>query len=291
MVFHRRPSADQSIDRIPRLRAESRKHLRDAGISTLSQIAAMQASDLRRFRGIKSSAEGIHAQVKALIDEQPVWYRPLPERLITGGWMMDIETVMPDNQDVWSIGWCDCAGDVKNTQTVQIVVVNPRLNAAYGQRLVTLELGDGASVFVVPDPDSAWRVFAEAVTKVGTVPDAHPIFHWSPFDHAVMKAYAPEDVKRGLSGRMVDLCHAFDQTVKCPIPRLSLKVVAPHIAPGFDWAEEADVFWAARNYHLWLVDGYAGALARACSYQRDDVIALRLVWEWLVNNHPEPTDR
>jgi predicted RecB family nuclease len=44
---------------------------------------------------------------------------------------------------------------------------------------------------------------------------------------------------------------------------------------------------AYMDYGRWLSSGDEEALARACSYQQDDVRALGLVWRWLVDNAPE----
>lgn len=257
----------QPISLLPHLHKSAIRDLHTRGITTLEQIAAMSISELRQIKGIKTSAEAIRAHAQAFTTNQPVWFGALPEILLEGGWMMDIETVMPENALVWSIGWCDVMGRYDS------VVVN-----AYHDPCTKVE--GGRTIQIVDDADEAWRVFALGVD------DGRPVFHWSQFDHGVMKRHAPVDVRERLNGRMIDLLGVFDKTVKLPLRSSSLKKVAPHVSSGMAWVGSADALIAHRDYQEWLETGDQHALAQACRYQYGDVVALWRVWEWLISAHP-----
>lgn len=251
---------------LPGLRRDARLALYAAGIFTVEQIAALQPEALRQFKGIKTTAHALHASARAFAANEPVWYNALPDGCRHDGYRFDLETI-PYNGMPWSLGWSDESG------AVQIALVAPGVAAH------TLDLHDGQRVTVVPDSDSAWRVFVESVSR-----DGRPIYHWTGFDAAIMRVTAPQDVKARLLDRMHDLHHSFNQSVRLPVSSTSLKVIARYFR--FDWT--GSDFWqdAYFNYVGWLRGGDVRLLAEACTYQRDDVAALGVVWRWLAANGP-----
>ena len=246
------------------LRSDTRAHLLAAGILTLDQIVALQPEDLCQFRGIKATAPRLHAHARAWVEQQPIWYNPLPVICRQEGFMFDLET-NPWTGEPWSLSWSWGTGEV----SIALVALD--------QQPRTLRLPDGQRVTVVPHWEDAWRVVADAVGK-----DECPIYHWSGFDAGVMRQTAPPDVKLRLNDRMVDLLKAYNQTVRLPISSASLKVVAGYL--GFRWSAYDDWQQAYKDYQRWLRKPDSQALMRACCYQRDDVLALGLVWQWLVEN-------
>ena len=246
------------------LRADTRAHLLEAGITTLEQIVALQPEDLCQFRGIKRTAPRIHAHARAWVEHQPIWYSPLPAHCHQEGFMFDLET-NPWSGEPWSLSWS------WGTGTVSIALVAPN------HAPCTLPLPDGQDVVVVPHWEDAWRVVAEAVGDEGC-----PIYHWSGFDAGVMRQTAPLEVRQRLDGRMVDLLKAFNATVRVPVSSSSLKVVAGYL--DFRWSAYDDWQQAYLDYKRWLRQQTDHDLMRACTYQRDDVLALGLVWQWLVKN-------
>lgn len=241
------------------LSQQAKDQLRASGITSLSQIAEMQPDDLKRVRGIKTTAPAVHAQARAHVEKRAVWFEPLPEACFQSGIMFDLETD-PYTQKPWSWGWCDADG---NTQVI--------LTA---HRAETVPLGDNRVIYTVRDTDAAWRLFSELN------PDAGKIYHWTGYDSGVMRANAPYDVKARLDARMYDLHRVYKRCVRFPVNGASLKVVAPYL--GFKWAEY-DAWDAAYNdYRRWLSSGDLDALRRSCNYQQADVQALAVVWNWLV---------
>ncbi|MBE2270696.1 MAG: ribonuclease H-like domain-containing protein [Anaerolinea sp.] len=244
---------------------QAREHLQANGITSLHQIAAMQPDDLRRFKGIKSTAPAIHACARAYVEERAIWFSPLPGDCLENGIMFDIETD-PFTGRVWSWGWCDHDGNAQN-----IIVAHRNGEAT---------LPDGRVMITVQDGDTGWRLFSELN------PLAARIYHWTGFDAGVMRAQAPDEVKEQLDMRMYDLHHSYKSCVRFPVYGASLKVVARWL--GFEW-DEYDAWDAAyRDYRQWLLDDDPYALMRAANYQRADVVALAIMWKWLTENRSEP---
>jgi predicted RecB family nuclease len=256
---------------LSRLRRDTLEDFTAAGIKTLDQIVAMQPDDLRGFRGIKTSANAVHAHARAWVEERPAWYGALhPSCRMRPGYF-DIETRVEGQNvgEVWSIGWRDYEGDIQNVIVSSVADVTP------------ITLPDQRTITLVPDAASAWRVFAASASVC-----EQPIFHWTSFDAAVMKRTAPRDVTRLLSPYLCDLCKVFDDAVKLPVKGVSLKTVAPYL--GFAWQGYEDWYAAWSDYLKWQRTGSIDALASATAYQRDDVEAMVVVQRWLAANAPEP---
>lgn len=252
---------DFPLHLISGLSRQAREQLHAHGITSLRQIAAMQPDDLRQFKGIKSTAPAIHACARAYVEARPVWFSPLPAECLQTGIMFDIETD-PYTGRTWSWGWCDHDGAARN-----IVVAH---------RDGRVELPDGRVIITVRDTDEGWRLFAELN------PTAPRIYHWTGFDAGVMRAQAPDETRERLDPRMYDLHHSYKACVRFPVYGASLKVVARYL--NFQW-DEYDAWDAAyRDYQRWLLDDDLYALTRAANYQRADVVALAVVWQWLNEN-------
>lgn len=251
------------------LRTTTQEDFAEAGIQTLDQIVAMKPEDLRAFRGIKTTAHGFHASARAWVEEKPIWYGPLHSLCREKPIYFDIETI-PYKKPVWSIGW-----GVEG-EPIQVIIVNrvPKVQ--------TRMLHNGTEVTLVPDADSAWRFFAQSISK-----NDAPIFHWTPFDATNLKTEAPSDVRTQLLPRLHDLSRSFDGTVKLPTRGISLKTVGAYL--GFSWRGYDDWFAAYTDYQKFLNHHDFKALASACAYQQDDVSAMMIVRRWLVDNAPSET--
>ncbi len=244
------------------LSQQARDHLKTSGVTNLRQIADMRPDELKRFRGIKSTAPAIHAHARSHVEKQPVWFADLPQVCFQHGIMFDLETD-PYTQKPWSWGWCDTEG---NTQ----VIITAR-------KAETVQLAETRSIYTVRDTDEAWRLFADLNPNA-----SDRIYHWTAFDAGVLRANAPYDVRAKLDARMVDLHRIYKNCVRFPVDGASLKVVARYLK--YDWAEY-DAWDAAFNdYRRWLSSGDLDALRRCCNYQQADVQALAVVWNWLVKS-------
>ena len=263
----------QRTKRIDLLYGVSRKtlaNLEAAGILHLEHVAALSPDELQQIKGIgPKTAPRIRANAQAWLENRPIWLDALPSRCQQPGWMFDLETLEVGGRIVpWCMGWCDSDGQT------QIVLVAPV------QLPEVLTLPDGQVVVLVPDSDSAWDVFAEAV-GYGTC----PIFHWTGYDAAILRGSGPSVVRSQLEPRLHDLHATLKQVVSLPLKSTSIKPVSMYL--GFEWPGYNDWFAAYLDYRHWLESGSLEALTRACMYQRADVQSMALVWRWLVANHPE----
>ncbi len=261
-----RSNLDLSL--LPRLNSQTRRNLERGGITSLQQLAALSIEELQRFKGIKKTAASHRANARAFVEDRPVWVDQMPDILHQGGWMFDLETAALPGGDgsPWSLGWCDEEGKS------QIAIVAP---TQQHQRVTLNPIGE---LITVRDYDEAWHVFHESVGV-----DEKPIYHWSGFDAGVMRATAPTPVKNALLGRMHDLHSTFVNTVRLPVRSYSIKKVAAYF--GFSWSGYEEWWAAETDYRKWLISGEVQHITQACQYQRDDVLALAVVWKWLIENH------
>jgi predicted RecB family nuclease len=247
----------------------TRDNLRRAGLNTLSDVMAVPLEELLPIKGIGvKTALRLQANAQALLSYQPVWRDTLPVSCRQHGWMFDLETCEVNGKTVpWCMGWCDTNG---KTHIALVGLV---------QLPVRLTLPDGQIVTLAPDSDTAWEVFAEAVTASGG-----PIYHWSGYDAALLRGSAPAYVVEQLTPRMHDLNATLRQVVSLPLKSTSIKVVSTYL--GFEWPGHQDYRAAYVDYRYWLDSGDPAALTRACTYQRADVQSLAHVWRWMVVNSP-----
>jgi predicted RecB family nuclease len=251
------------LDGLNSLHRATRAHFLQLGIHSVEQVAALTVEELCAFKHIgKVTAPAIRAQACAYVENRPIIFGPLPGMCADPVWFFDIET-NPDTGRVWSIGWGRTLDDM------QVVVLDEdRFHVE------KLRLPDGRAVILAPDGDAAWRVFADGVSG-----DDQPVLHWTGFDAGVMRSTAPEDVIERLNPRLFDLHGAFKRGVQIPARGTSLKTVAAYF--GFQWAAYTDWFMAWSDYLEWRATSEAGYLARACSYQLDDVRAMIVVVGWV----------
>jgi uncharacterized protein len=254
----------RSVQLLHSIRRDTVKSLAASGIHTVDQFALLSLEEIRRIKGIKSTAERYLAQAQAYVDDAPQWYQDMPQILHNGGTMFDLETVVEgkDAGTAWSLGWSDTDGQT------HIAVVN-----AFRKPVSSL-LADNLTVHVVRHADDAWYTMLDAIGDLDT-----PIYHWTGFDAGIMANTAPLKVKQTLLPRMHDLYKTFTDTVQLPVRSYSIKVVAAYF--GFQWQGYSHWDAAYNDYKLWRIQWDEAALHRACAYQRDDVLALVKVWHWM----------
>jgi predicted RecB family nuclease len=249
------------------LQRKTLEHMRQQGITRLDQLAALPPASLRQFYGIAANAHRIHAQAQAWVQDRAVWYGELAPECFAEAWYFDIETIPlgATAGRVWSIGWS------KGSAPTYAVLVAPH----HPQRQILLP--HDHQITLVRNYAEAWECFAESVGG-----DDAPLFHWTKFDSGNMRQFAPA-LFATLGGRMVDLCAAFSRAVQIPRRGVSLKTVAPYL--GFAWAAYDDYWLAWQDYQRWLYGGNETELMQLSSYQMDDVLAMVVVRDWLVEQH------
>lgn len=254
-----------TFDLLPGLSRKIHDSLRANGFFSLHDIAAATPDDLRRVKGIKTTAESIHAHACAYVAGEPVWLAPMPRQVIDAPCAyLDIET-NPMTGSVWSI-------TVRAEDTVPFsILVCADLNP--------LIAPDDAQVVVVDSQEEAWAL-AHDSTPAGT-----PILHWTGFDAGVMRQTADPSTRELLDPRMTDLHALIKASVAFPLHSRSLKVVAPYL--GFGWKTYADWALALMDFQRWVLTGDARSFRQMLSYIRDDVDAMHVVLTWLRVNRTD----
>lgn len=259
-------AAARDIALLPGLSRQTWLHMQREGVRTLDDMLALPMAELSRFKGVgKIRALEMHTHARAVVTGMPVPRNPLPEGVLLPGVMLDLETRLDDGR-VWCFGWRGASG------RTQAAIVDVYCD------MDRVKLPDGETVHIIPDSDTGWRLVAQAALEL-----PGPVYHWGSFEKGVLRSTAPADVVAALDTRLHDLNRTFRQTVALPVRGTSIKKVAPYL--GFHWPDGADVFSAWADYNAWLLEGDAPALARACAYNRADVDALALIWQWMVDNH------
>lgn len=247
---------------LPNISTRTREALFSAGFCCLQDIATSTPDDLRQVKGIKTTAESVHAHACAYTRGQPQWLAPMPPDVIDAPCAyLDIETDPMSNR-VWSI-------------TVRADDTAPSVILVCAGRPPARE-PEEAHVTVVRTQADAWALAHEIV------PANTPILHWTGFDAGVMRQTAAPDTRALLDARMKDL-HALVKTaVAFPLRSRSLKAVAPYL--GFQWKTYADWSLALMDFQRWSVAGDMQAYSRMMDYICDDVDAMYVVLSWLRAN-------
>jgi hypothetical protein len=68
------------------------------------------------------------------------------------------------------------------------------------------------------------------------------------------------------------------------LPKHNTQNILQHAYLDFSWGVYQAWDAAFNDYNLWLSRDDVHALTRACTYQRDDVRAMQVVWSWMVQN-------
>lgn len=245
---------------------KARQALQDDGIHSLHDLVPLSPDELRQIKGIKTTAERYLAQAQAWVENRPIRYGNLADVCHTDeAWFFDIET-NPFKSTVWSIGMSQING------TSSTIVVSP-------DRAGEVKSVNTLALYFAQDHLHAWQLFSDIVQQ-----DTLPIFHWSGFDAGVMKKAVP-DLYEPVQHRLHDLCRIFARTVQVPRQGVSIKTIAPYV--GFRWAGYDDWSQAWRDYQQWLRNGHEEQFRHLLQYQMDDVHAMHVILEWLVEEHDE----
>ena len=263
-----------SLDLLYGVSRKTRQHMQAEGLTALVDVAVSSVEALQRVKGIgPATAPSIRANAQAWLEDRPIWYHPMPDLGDSDpndAWMFDLETLEANGKIIpWSLGWCDTQGETG------IILVAPVREPEQ------LTLPDGRTVILVPDSDTAWLAFAEAMSG-----SAAPIYHWTGYDAGILRSTAPAAVRDRLEPRMRDLHRLFTRSISLPLKSTSIKAVSVYL--GFPWIGTTDWFEAFQDYARWLETEDRAALARMCMYQGADVQSMAHVWCWLMANPEKP---
>ncbi|OQY85857.1 MAG: hypothetical protein B6D42_02510 [Anaerolineae bacterium UTCFX5] len=247
------------LDLLPNISPRTCDSLRARGFVCIEDVAQATPDDLRTVKGIKTTAEVIHAHAVAYVNHEPFLIAPRPSDLLdTTCAYLDIETD-PFNGGVWSI---TIRSDDEPAQTVLVC--------------------DGLDPLSAPDDPRFHLTFSQAEgwdLARELLPANTPVLHWTGFDSGVMRQTAAEPTRSQLDAVMRDLHADVKRTVAFPLKSRSLKAVAPYL--GFQWKAYDRWDLALADFKRWVYDGDANSFTRMRAYIHDDVDAMHVVMSWL----------
>ncbi|MBZ0296223.1 MAG: TM0106 family RecB-like putative nuclease [Anaerolineae bacterium] len=266
MSCREKARAENSVTLLSGLRRDTWLGLRQMGVETIDEAAALDVETLAKLPGVGAkSAVRLLAGARSMAEGQPQWRAPLAAIARQPGIMLDLETAADSTP--WCFGWLTPDGET------QVAVVDAYCDTG------DFALPDGTTATIVEDSDSGWMLLAEAAQRW-----PGPIYHWSNFEQQILRKTAPPDVVELLEDRLHDLLATCKQAVMLPTGGYSIKKVGPYL--GYHWPAHSSAMQAWGDYQRWLLDSDRDALARACAYQRADVESLQVVWQWLVDHTP-----
>jgi predicted RecB family nuclease len=257
-----------SLAALSGLSRQTWEHMRQEGITTVDQIVLLSPKDLERFKGLgKAKALDLYSHAQAVTLARPIQRNSLPTAARHTGIMLDLETCMEGSAIgvPWCFGWQEPGGQF------QVAIVDRFYENAAPQ------LPDGTTVAIISDCNEGWRIIADAAQR-----NPGPIYHWGSFEKGVLRSTAPQDAIEVLDSRLHDMNKTFKKSFVFPVRGTSIKTVAPYL--GFTWPPETSAFSAWADYQAWLLENDTDALSRACAYNRADVEAMTLIWQWMIDN-------
>ncbi|MFA6130909.1 MAG: TM0106 family RecB-like putative nuclease [Patescibacteria group bacterium] len=247
------------LSRLNRIWRSEVRLLREAGISTVKELADANLEALRRVHGMTMDRLYILQQQSVALTDH---------RIITMG------TVdLPEEEGVALV--LDIESDpLRDVDYLFGVLVIEGEEKTYHSFLAK-HPGDGAK---------AWQEFVNFLAQYPTA----NIYHYGWYEVDVCSRLAelhgaPDSVRLQLSERMIDILTRLRERVIFPLPFYSLKDIATHL--GFSWRTSGasgldSVLW----YHEWLEEGNEDILQTIVDYNEDDVRATWFLREWAKKN-------
>jgi uncharacterized protein len=263
--------AERRVEILREVTAPRLPRLRELGIGTVEQLAAAVPETLCG-PGLKSGAERMVAEALARRDGRPVIIGPDPRP--------------PGEPRVW-FDLEDNLGQLEGAPR-RVYLWGLALEGEGGNMVFDTFLDDrGADG--EGDRD-AWHGF---LARAGAILDRSPralFVHYAHYEKTMMTLYAERYPDTGpaaarVQARLFDLYNGgVMKAVRLPLESYSIKDVAP--LAGFHWRNAAaGGLWSIVQYQRAMAsteaDERSRLLAEIVEYNRDDVLAMRAVWEWL----------
>jgi len=250
----------RDVSLLPGIRRDTWQALHASGLHTLDQVAALTLDELMQVDGMgRKGAPRLLAHARAYVEQRPVLLQP--PRLAPpapGEAFFDIEGFSSSNKNV------DC---------YYLLGLLVRRGDEY---VFEYDLAERPE-----DEREMWFSFLERVDALDG-----PVYHYGPYERTaigrLVERHGGGAPARRFLDRFVDLHRLVKSSVALPLHGYSLKQVAPWL--GFEWtgftqaAPESIV-----EYHRWLETGERQHLEHVIVYNRDDVLATRVVRDWLLN--------
>lgn len=247
----------RDVSLLPGLKRATWAALHERGVRTLDAVARLTPDELMQVDGIgKKTAPRLLAHARAFAERRAVMVEP-PQlgAPANGETFFDIEGFAHNNVDCYYL-------------------------------LGLLVRRGGEYVFeydVAEHPEDERAMWLSFLDRVDALDG--PVYHYGAYERTAIgrlaERYGGADRAARLLDRCVDLHRVVKNCVALPLYGYSLKQVAPWL--GFEWTGFTQA--AAESmveYHRWLESGEREHLEHVIAYNRDDVIATRVVRDWLL---------
>lgn len=268
-----RARAERRVEILSEVTAQRLPRLRDLGIATIDQLAAIAPGALRG-PGLQNGAERLVAEARAHRDQQHVFVGPNP---------------LPADRP---LVWLDLEGNLGQLDGTpqRVYLWGLGLEPERGETAFDAFLDDQGAEVGDKGDRGAWLGF---LARAEEILDRWPtalFVHYASYEKTMMNLYAARypDTERAatrVKARLFDLYQAgVRKAVRLPLVSYSIKQVAP--LAGFHWRNPtAGGLWSIVQYQRAMATPDAAERARLLQeiveYNRDDLVATRAVWQWL----------
>ncbi|MHC4477472.1 MAG: TM0106 family RecB-like putative nuclease [Planctomycetota bacterium] len=244
------------------LKRSLKPQLNNAGITTVSKVAHVDADTLADFRGIgEKTAKMLVLQAKSQ----------------STGKIIRLKT--PELSK-------------SNVEMYYDIESEPNLDCDYLHGLLIVEDGkkDRYLSFVADGPDQEEQTFREFVEAVKVILDKHPktpIYHYHRYEnihvHKLFEKYPDQSLSEDeLMGDFVDLHRKLTESFILPVEGYGLKPFSKYL--GFEYRNtKSSAVQSMLWYRLWLDTGDRQYLDDSIIYNEDDCRATKVVRDWLVS--------
>lgn len=279
--------ADGDLAILPHLHPKTAIELRENGITSVHQIAAMHPRNLQHYTYVGKQGSRLHAAATAISQGKPV---PLPRDQRSSkaslNWsavtasnasgttiFLDLET---NGYEPWGFGFATSAEDLRI-----VLVAPPTLQHSW-------QIINGIPVDFVATPLAGWQRVMEATHQA-----RGPVIHWTQHEPKCLQYSGDRNIQQALTSRLLDAYALMSQLLVLPIPRLAtepaagIKAISRYLGiereQGLDdWstAESEYLRWYhTRRFHT--ESATSRRLTPVVSYLRADVLGLARIWSWL----------
>ena len=263
-------------DRVEILRDVTRgvaRRLHELGLHTVARLAAAAPCALRG-KGIADSAEAIIAEARAHRERRPVW-------------------LAPPQLPPWPVVWFDLEGDPEGEEVGHAIYLwGLAVDDGKGEPVTEAITAD----FEEQGGRRAWERFvARASELLERHPDARWV-HYSSYEKTWVRNYAatygaPEGFLERMEEAFFDLLQrGVRRCVRLPLYSYSVKKVAG--LAGFHWRNpDSGSVWSIVQYQKARASSDPAERARILreivDYNADDLLAMRAVWRWMLEQGPK----
>ncbi|MDY6782998.1 MAG: TM0106 family RecB-like putative nuclease [Cyanobacteriota bacterium] len=253
-------SSQRHLSLVPGITPSRYQSLRECGVTSLTQLATVSASQIESERIDADLTQQLQQQARSLLADKPL---PKPQ--------------------FYSLGTLPTA----SVELYFDIEAEPERNLDYllGVLLVDRQAKtEQFYPFLAETPEEEGLIWEQFLTLTERYSDA-PIFHFSDYEIETVKRLGsqyqtPSNRLNSVLSRLVDLHEWTMESATMPVESYSLKSLAGWL--GFQWRDrgasgEATVCW----YDRWLVSGDRTLLEAIVRYNEDDCRATYRLKQWL----------